>query len=71
VETTDPQLTYYIINTISQQLLIYLVPWLVVIVLIVVAMIKSKRQTTKILERQAEIESELSDIKKILEDRKK
>jgi hypothetical protein len=71
VETTDPQLTYYIINTISQQLLIYLVPWLVVIVLIVVAMIKSKRQTAKILERQAEIESELSDIKKILEDRKK
>jgi hypothetical protein len=70
MNSTDPNLTYYVVNNVLTQMIIYCVPWILILIAILWGFRSVRNQTSKLDAANTQILSLLTEIKTLLENRK-
>jgi hypothetical protein len=70
MNSTDPNLTYYVVNNVLTQMIFYCVPWILILSAILWGFRSVRIQTSKQNAANTQILSLLTEIKTVLENRK-
>ena len=70
MNSTDPNLTYYVVNNVLTQMIIYCVPWFLMLIAILWGFRSVRKQSSKQNTTNNQVLSLLTEIITLLENRK-